>query len=180
MTDYGESIVEVEPKDVKKYVAGLVGEEPTDSEDTTTSETPKIDASTVTVDVANASDVGGLANGVADALTSLGYGQGEVGNYTGASVSETTVFAHSADDDAPRRSPQHSADSRPTPTRHCPKARCGWCCRVDYQGPTSAETTAPPRRSESSETARPHRGGTTPPRHRPARRSMPARRARVV
>ncbi|WP_438646533.1 LCP family protein [Rhodococcus opacus] len=152
MTDYGESIVEVEPKDVKKYVAGLVGEEPTDSEDTTTSETPEIDASTVTVDVANASDVGGLANGVADALTSLGYGQGEVGNYTGASVSETTVFAHSADDDS-AKAVAAALGGLPTDTdATLPEGSVRVVLSGDYQGPTSAETTSTTTSSESSET----------------------------
>jgi len=133
-------------------VAGLVGEEPTDSEDTTTSETPKIDASTVTVDVANASDVGGLANGVADALTSLGYGQGEVGNYTGQSVSETTVFAHSADDDS-AKAVAAALGGLPTDTdASLPEGSVRVVLSSDYQGPTSAETTGTTTSSESSET----------------------------
>ncbi len=153
MTDYGESIVEVKPKDVKKYVAGLVGEEPTDSEDTTTkSETPDIDASTVTVDVANASDVGGLANGVADALTSLGYGQGEIGNYTGKAVSKTTVFAHSADDDS-AKAVAAALGGLPTDTDSTlPKGSVRVVLAGDYQGPTSAETISTTSSSESSET----------------------------
>lgn len=32
MTDYGESIVKVDPKAVKKYIAGLVGADSEDSE----------------------------------------------------------------------------------------------------------------------------------------------------
>ncbi|MFZ2176937.1 MAG: LCP family protein [Rhodococcus sp. (in: high G+C Gram-positive bacteria)] len=99
MTDYGESIVEVEPREVKKYVAGLVGDDPSEAEETT-SEKPNIDASTLTVDVANDSGIDGLASGVAEVLASLGYVQGEVGNYTGTSVRESTVFAKSDDDSA--------------------------------------------------------------------------------
>nr|WP_143049001.1 LCP family protein [Rhodococcus jostii] len=165
MTDYGESIVEVKPKDVKKYVAGLVGEEPTDSEETTTPETPKVDTSTVTVDVANASDVGGLANGVAEALNSLGYSQGEVGNYTGRSVSETTVFAHSADDDS-AKAVAAALGGLPTDTdTTLPEGSVRVVLSSDYQGPTSAETTSTTSSSsESSETGLEpvSTGGTTP------------------
>ncbi|TQC45580.1 LytR family transcriptional regulator, partial [Rhodococcus sp. WS4] len=165
MTDYGESIVEVKPKDVKKYVAGLVGEEPTDSEETTTPETPKVDTSTVTVDVANASDVGGLANGVAEALNSLGYGQGEVGNYTGTSVNETTVFSHSADDDS-AKAVAAALGGLPTDTdATLPEGSVRVVLSSDYQGPTSAETTSTTSSSsESSETGLEpvSTGGTTP------------------
>ncbi|MBC2643513.1 MULTISPECIES: LCP family protein [unclassified Rhodococcus (in: high G+C Gram-positive bacteria)] len=165
MTDYGESIVEVKPKDVKKYVAGLVGEEPTESEDTTTSKTPDIDKSTVTVDVANASDVGGLANGVAEALNSLGYSQGEVGNYTGKSVNGTTVFAHSADDDS-AKAVAAALGGLPTDTdASLPEGSVRVVLASDYQGPTSAETTSTTSSSSgSSETGLEpvSTGGTTP------------------
>ncbi|MER2225258.1 MAG: LCP family protein, partial [Rhodococcus sp. (in: high G+C Gram-positive bacteria)] len=99
MTDYGESIVKVDPKAVKKYIAGLVGADSEDSEETSEAPTT-VNASSITVDVANASDIAGLASGVSEALSALGYKQGQVGNNTGADVSESTVFAKSADDDA--------------------------------------------------------------------------------
>jgi dienelactone hydrolase len=155
----------VKPKDVKKYVAGLVGEEPTESEDTTTSKTPDIDTSTVTVDVANASDVGGLANGVAEALNSLGYGQGEVGNYTGKSVNGTTVFAHSADDDS-AKAVAAALGGLPTDTdATLPEGSVRVVLASDYQGPTSAESTSTTSSSSgSSETGLEpvSTGGTTP------------------
>lgn len=73
MTDYGESIVQVDPKAVRKYVASLAGEEPAE-DDTTTSTTPTtmpdIDVSSVTVDVANDSSISGLASTVAESRTS--------------------------------------------------------------------------------------------------------------
>lgn len=105
MTDYGESIVRVDPTAVRKYVAGLAGEEPTVDDSATTSSTapttmPDIDVSSVTVDVANDSSISGLAASVGDILSGEGFGLGQVGNNTGQSVSRTTVFAKKADSKA--------------------------------------------------------------------------------
>ncbi|WP_456300316.1 LCP family protein [Prescottella soli] len=98
MTDYGESIVQVDPKAVRKYVAGLVGEDPADDAETTTSAVPTtmpdIDVSSITVDVANDSSIGGLAANAATILENKGFGLGNVGNNTGKSVTRTTVFAN--------------------------------------------------------------------------------------
>ncbi|NKS23966.1 LytR family transcriptional regulator [Rhodococcus hoagii] len=103
MTDYGESIVQVDPKAVRKYVASLAGEEPAE-DDTTTSTTPTtmpdIDVSSVTVDVANDSSISGLASTVAATLETEGFGLGDVGNNTGKSVSRSTVFANKSDSQA--------------------------------------------------------------------------------
>ncbi|MDH6677735.1 LCP family protein required for cell wall assembly [Rhodococcus sp. LBL1] len=104
MTDYGESIVQVDPKAVRKYVAGLVGEEPQDDAKSTTAAVPTtmpdIDVSSVTVDVANDSSIGGLAANVATTLEDKGFGLGNVGNNTGKSVTRTTVFASKSDSKA--------------------------------------------------------------------------------
>lgn len=99
-TEYGESIVEVDPAAVKKYVEGLLDGTADEPESTTEPEAPQIDPSSVTVDVANDSGIDGLANGVASSLGSLGYGNGTVGNYEGTSVSTSTVQAADPDSDA--------------------------------------------------------------------------------
>lgn len=106
MTDYGESIVQVDPKAVRKYVAGLVGAEPSSADDETTTRSaapttmPDIDVSSVTVDVANDSSISGLAASVGDILSGKGFALGDVGNNTGKSVTRTTVFAKKADSQA--------------------------------------------------------------------------------
>ncbi|MBP1163022.1 LCP family protein required for cell wall assembly [Rhodococcus sp. PvR044] len=100
MTDYGESIVQVDPKAVRTFVAGLVGEHDSGSEATGTGEAPSIDTSKVTVDVSNDSGIGGLASRVSEALTEQGYVQGEVGNNTGTTVSTSRVLAADPDSDA--------------------------------------------------------------------------------
>ncbi|PTR31622.1 LytR family transcriptional attenuator [Rhodococcus sp. OK519] len=105
MTDYGESIVQVDPKAVRKYVAGLAGQEPVEDDSSSASSTtpttmPDIDVSSVTVDVANDSSISGLASTVAATLENEGFGLGEVGNNTGKSVSRSTVFANKSDSKA--------------------------------------------------------------------------------
>nr|WP_072687971.1 LCP family protein [Rhodococcus marinonascens] len=138
MTNYGESVVRVKPRKVQEHVAGIIGQEVAVSEDSTTaSETPDIDPSTVTVDVANAGDVSGLASGVADALGSIGYKRGEVGNYTGEWVSETTVFARSADSDA-ADAVAVALGGLPTDTDSTlPEGSVRVVLTTDYRGPSS-------------------------------------------
>lgn len=105
MTDYGESIVQVDPKAVRKYVAGLAGEEPAEDDSatsTTPTTMPDIDVSSVSVDVANDSSVSGLASSVAATLEDEGFTIGSVGNNTGKSVSRSTVFADKSDSEAGR------------------------------------------------------------------------------
>jgi LCP family protein required for cell wall assembly len=92
MTDYGESIVQVDPTAVRSFVSGLAGNESEESESESESE-PTVDPSTVTVDVANDSGVGGLAGRVSDALATKGYAPGTVGNNTGDTVSVSEVHA---------------------------------------------------------------------------------------
>ncbi|MCP2290082.1 LCP family protein [Nocardia amikacinitolerans] len=87
MTSDGESVVRVEPKAVKSYVASLVGEKAEESDP------PAVDPATVTVNVLNASGIGGLAGQVSQALTGKGFQAGRVGNYSGGSVTGSRVLA---------------------------------------------------------------------------------------
>ncbi|WP_194827138.1 LCP family protein [Nocardia sp. XZ_19_231] len=92
MTSAGESVVKVDPKTVQSFVAGLVGEEEQEAT------APKIDTSTVTVNVLNAGGATGLAGKVSAALTGKGFKEGTVGNYTGGTVSSSRVLAADVDD----------------------------------------------------------------------------------
>lgn len=85
-TSSGESVVRVDPKAVKSYVASLVGDRPAE-------QAAAVDPATVTVNVYNASSVGGLAGQVSQALAGKGFRTGQVGNYTGGSVSGSRVLA---------------------------------------------------------------------------------------
>ncbi|MFI9509378.1 LCP family protein [Nocardia sp. NPDC052566] len=83
----GESVVRVDPKAVKAYVAAMVANRPADPEPI------GIDPATVTVDVYNASAVGGLAGQVSQALQGKGFRSGNVGNYTGGTPAGSRVLA---------------------------------------------------------------------------------------
>ncbi|MEV0245342.1 LCP family protein [Nocardia sp. NPDC050712] len=94
MTSNGESVVRVEPRMVKAFVSSLVAGK-TDEEE---AEDVGFDATTVTVNVLNASGVGGLASKVSQALGAKGFQPGQVGNYNGGSVTSTRVLAASTTD----------------------------------------------------------------------------------
>ncbi|MGW6694520.1 LCP family protein [Rhodococcus sp. NPDC054953] len=100
MTDYGESIVQVEPKAVRRYVAELAGEADTEASAGESDPVPTVDPATVTVDVVNDSAIGGLAGRVSDAVSAKGYQVGVVGNNTGESVSASELLAADPDSDA--------------------------------------------------------------------------------
>ncbi|TQM30870.1 LCP family protein [Nocardia bhagyanarayanae] len=92
MTSDGESVVRVEPKAVKSYVASLVGEEADEPAP------PAVDPATVTVNVLNAGGIAGLAGQVSQALTAKGFQEGRVGNYSGGSVTGSRVLAANSAD----------------------------------------------------------------------------------
>lgn len=142
MTDYGESIVKVDPKAVKKYIAGLVGADSEDSEETSEAPTT-VNASSITVDVANASDIAGLASGVSEALSALGYKQGQVGNNTGSDVSESTVFAKSADDDAALAVAEALGGLTVKADSSLSSGKVRVVIAEDYNGPQSADSVSP-------------------------------------
>lgn len=140
MTDYGESIVQVDPKAVRKYVAELAGGG--DDTETPTTVAPTVNPSTVTVDVANDSGVGGLASRVSEALSADGYRHGVVGNNTGTPVSESQVRAADPDSDA-AKSVAASLGGLPVVQD---ASLAGGTVRVvlaaDYDGPGSGSATA--------------------------------------
>ncbi|MGA9869661.1 MAG: LCP family protein [Rhodococcus sp. (in: high G+C Gram-positive bacteria)] len=102
ITDYGESVVEVDPAAVKTYVEGLLDGTADEQDSPSDAEAPSIDPSSVTVDVANDSGIDGLANGVASALGALGYVGGTVENYEGTSLQRTTIQATDPESDEAR------------------------------------------------------------------------------
>ncbi|TQF66127.1 LytR family transcriptional regulator [Rhodococcus spelaei] len=140
-TDYGESIVQVDPKAVHKYVASLAGEEPD-----TGSSTPTVDPSTVTVDVSNDSGIGGLAARVSETLSAEGYGHGVVGNNTGTSVSTSRVLAADADSAAAKSVAAALGGVQVVGDSSLPSGTVRVVIAADYTGPGSgsASTSADP------------------------------------
>jgi LCP family protein required for cell wall assembly len=90
MTDDGQSVVRVDPKAVKSNVARMAGKQPADAD--------AVDPAAVTVDVYNASGIGGLAGQVAQALAGKGFRTGTVDNWIGGPVPGSRVLAGSSTD----------------------------------------------------------------------------------
>lgn len=170
MTDYGESVVQVDPDEVRDFAAGLVGDDRggddrggDEDEETTTEPAPDIDPSTVTVDVANAGDVAGLASVVASALSSEGYVEGEVGNHTGTAVGSSVVFGADADSDE-TRAVAAALGGLDTATD---STLTGGTVRVvlagDYAGPGSGSSTGSSSTSSTAPDNLTPAGGTATP-----------------
>jgi len=88
-----QSVVRVDPVQVREFVAGLL-EEQEEGEVAEGVYTP----GRTTVEVVNDTDINGLAASVSAVLTNLGFGQGPVGNNDGPKVTYSQVQAPSADD----------------------------------------------------------------------------------
>jgi hypothetical protein len=92
--DGAQSVVTVDPTQVREWVAGLLHDQDTGE----IAELPYSREQT-TVDVVNASDVSGLAGAVSDRLTIAGFTGGTVGNNDAATkVTESQVLAVKEDD----------------------------------------------------------------------------------
>jgi LCP family protein required for cell wall assembly len=95
------SAVEVDPDQVKAFVASLLGEQQQPDKQDTGESASADDASSnenITVNVRNATGKSGLANSVADALVAEGFKKGDVGN--AESRSTTVVRYASGEQDA--------------------------------------------------------------------------------
>jgi LCP family protein required for cell wall assembly len=97
-TEWGESIVTVDPDEVAEFVGGFASSEdlPEESEETGTG-TPGVDPASVSVSVVNTTVIDGLAARVSGSLSELGYGVGDL--LTDPAAAYTShVAAGSADD----------------------------------------------------------------------------------
>ncbi|MFF0491751.1 LCP family protein [Nocardia sp. NPDC003482] len=148
-TASGESVVKVEPRAVKSYVAAMVG-----GGHATDSDTPE--PSSVTADVYNASGTPGLAGQVAQALAGKGFRTGTVDNWIGGPVSSSRVVAGSAADPKAKAVAKALGGLTVTAEAGLPEGTVRVVLSGDYSGPgsaagslfdmsgTSATTTATP------------------------------------
>ena len=88
-----QSVVRVDPSQVKEWVAGLLHEQ-----DEGKTEKLAYTPNKTTVDVVNDSDINGLAAAVSEVLTNKGFTAGNVGNNDSGHVSGSQVQAAKADD----------------------------------------------------------------------------------
>lgn len=164
MTDYGESVVQVDPDEVRSFVAELIGREPDGSETTSTPvPAPDIDASTVTVDVANAGSVSGLASQVSTALSEEGYVEGEVGNYTGSGVGTSTVFGADEDSDETRAVAAALGGLATESDPSLPAGTVRVVLAGDYTGPGSSSYSGSSTAASASDIGVSPAGGTATP-----------------
>lgn len=91
--DGTQSVVRVDPTQVKDFVSGLL-----QNQDLGKTEELAYSPDKTTADVVNDSDIGGLASSVSEVLTGKGFLPGVVGNNDGAHVSGSQVQAAKADD----------------------------------------------------------------------------------
>lgn len=95
--DRGQSIVEVDPRQVRAFVDAALGGASGPDEGGDTGGSGGTVPSDVTVDVANGGGMIGLAAGVSSRLVDAGFGRGEVGN-ADADVDSSVVLGPTADD----------------------------------------------------------------------------------
>lgn len=88
-----QSVVRVDPNEVKDWVAGLLHDQ-----DEGKTEQLAYSPDKTTVEVVNDSDVNGLAAAVSHVLTAKGFGEGEVGNNDGGHVTGSQVQVAKTDD----------------------------------------------------------------------------------
>ena len=101
-TEWGESIVTVDPDEVAEFVGGFASaEEPDETTEQAPTGTPGVDPATVTVTVVNTTTIDGLAARVSGALTDVGYTGGELltdpaaayTSHVAAGAADETAFA---------------------------------------------------------------------------------------
>ncbi len=134
-----------------------------DDSTTSTTPAPDIEPSTVTVDVTNAGDVAGLASVVSAELSSEGYVEGEVGNYTGSAVSSSTVYGADEESDETRAvaAALGGLDTATDPT--LPEGTVRVVLAGDYSGPgTSTFAGSESTTTSSSSGLTPADGTATP------------------
>lgn len=88
-----QSVVRIDPNQVKEWVNSLLTEQAEGHTDKVAYSPDK-----TTVDVVNDTDINGLAASVSEALTGVGFTAGSIGNHEGPGVANSQVRAPSVDD----------------------------------------------------------------------------------
>ena len=129
----GESVVKVDPSQVRAQVAGMV-----DDTSKGSGNASGADPSTVTADVFNAADTPGTAGKVAQALAGKGFRTGTVDNWAGEPMRSSRVLA--ADTDDPKaKSVAEALGGLPVRAQDgLPEGAVRVVLADDYSGPGSA------------------------------------------
>lgn len=148
----GESIVQVDPDQVHSFFDSLLGRAPEgesdaggDEPDAENDDGHPLDVtpSQTNVNILNSTSTSGLASQVSTSLSSVGYGEGRIANYTGAPVSTSEVQV------APGAHDQGLAVARAlggldvTTDSSIAPGQVSVVLAEDYAGPGSAQWTGP-------------------------------------
>ena len=117
-----QSVVRVDPYQVKDWVGGLLNDQAQGK-----TEQFAYTPSKTTVDVVNDTDINGLAASVSEVLTDKGFCRGNVGNNATGHVRAPRCRRPSPMTLAPRRFPRSSAGSPSSLTLRWLRARREWC-----------------------------------------------------
>lgn len=139
------SAVEVDPDEVRAFVAGLLGgpEAPGSTEPDPGSGTGEVDNGAITVNVRNATGRPGLADSVATSLAAAGFTRGDIGN---ASARDTTVVRHAGGEEANAAAVAEALDGQALvePDTNLPGGTVTVLVGADYGGPGSDRLAGDP------------------------------------
>ena len=152
-----QSVVRVDPNQVKDWVASLLHDQ-----DEGKTEELAYTPSKTTADVVNATDINGLAAAVSAVLTNKGFAPGPSATTKRVSCRPARCWPPRPMTLARRRFPRSWAGCRSSPTRPCRPERCGWCWVTTTPVPAQG-WTAPTRRWRPPTPRPPNPPMTTPP-----------------
>ncbi|MEW5808630.1 MAG: LCP family protein [Actinomycetota bacterium] len=127
-----QSVVRVNPTEVKDWVSSLLHEQDEGKTDELAYSNDK-----TTVDVINDSDVNGLAAAVSQVLTGKGFAAGNVGNNEGAKVTSSQVQAAKSDDMGAQAVAKELGGLPITEDASVPEGAVRVVLAADYTGPGS-------------------------------------------
>ncbi|TRW80502.1 LytR family transcriptional regulator [Mycolicibacterium sp. 018/SC-01/001] len=127
-----QSVVRVNPTEVKAWVASLLHEQESGNTEQLAYSNDK-----TTVDVVNDSDVNGLAAAVSQVLTGKGFTAGNVGNNEGAKVTSSQVQAAKSDDQGAQEVAKELGGLPVIEDASVPQGAVRVVLAADYTGPGS-------------------------------------------
>lgn len=146
--DGNQSVVRVDPTQVREWVGGLLHDQ-----DEGKTAVITYSREQTTVDVANDSDVSGLAGAVSDRLTAAGFTGGSVGNNEQAKVTESQVLAAKQDDLGAQAVAKELGDLPVTVDASIPPGTVRVVLADGYAGPGSGQDGTLPTSAEIDKAA---------------------------
>uniref|UniRef100_UPI00241CCF65 LCP family protein n=1 Tax=Lolliginicoccus levis TaxID=2919542 RepID=UPI00241CCF65 len=159
--DGSQSVVEVDPESVQSRFADVLAEAAEPEE----KPVPEFgfDPSEITVNVANASLLEGLANRVAEELNRVGFVEGEVGNWLGKPTMHSKVITADTSSETARAIADHLGGLPLEQDLDLRKDQIQVVLTTHYNGPGAAGPPPPPEDGEAGEAVVLAEGDVPPP-----------------